>query len=131
MSDKPIIYYEVDPSKNPAMWPGVDISSKIAVSKVDVIFININAASDFRILRTGTNEDNHHALAQVAKHVAHGLYRLVSLNITEYSCVVVFSTEKMRSELMWKNGFPWDREEKPNEEAALKQEVEESHEEVR
>jgi hypothetical protein len=114
MSQKQAIYYTIDPSTNPATWPGSYTESEkpsgeIAISKVDVIFININAASDFRILRSGTDE-SHHAVTQVAKHIARGIYRLVSLNVSEYSCVVVFSTEKKRSELMWKNGFPWDIE---------------------
>jgi hypothetical protein len=82
------------------------------VSKVDVFFININTASDFTMLRTGTNENVQHALNHVMKHVARGLYRIVSLNASEYSCVVVMSTQKSRGKLMWKGGFPWDREER-------------------
>ncbi|KAI9147546.1 hypothetical protein HJFPF1_12572 [Paramyrothecium foliicola] len=115
------IYYTVDPSTNPSTWPGSGPSASgyIAVEKVDVIFVNINAGSDFRQLRTGTKHV-HHALMQVAKHVSRGLYQLVSLNISDYSCVVVFSTEKQRSELLWKNGFPWDRDDDPQPEIILK-----------
>ncbi len=78
-----------------------------------MIYININAGSDFTMLRTGTNESIDHAVLQVAKHVARGLYRIVSLNASDYSCVVVMSTQKPKDELMWKNGFPWDREDDP------------------
>ncbi|KAK1958551.1 hypothetical protein LY78DRAFT_726662 [Colletotrichum sublineola] len=101
--------YSVDPSTNPATWPGPDqVPNDTNISKVNVIFINIDAASDFQMLHTGTNK-HHHVLIQVAQHVARGLYRIVSLNITEYSCVVAMLTEKPRNELM-KNGFPWDDE---------------------
>ncbi|KAI1846008.1 hypothetical protein JX265_000933 [Neoarthrinium moseri] len=123
MSEKtPSVYYTVDPETNPSTWPGSSHEGpgNIDISKVDVIFININGASDFNILRTGTNKDIHHAVLQVAKHVARGLYRLVSLNASEYSCVVVMATEKQRDMLMWKNGFPWDTEEDPQPEVVLK-----------
>ncbi|KAJ6444885.1 hypothetical protein O9K51_03286 [Purpureocillium lavendulum] len=123
MSDRPPqINYTVDPSTNPATWPGPVPTSghHVDVSKVDVIYINVNGASDFTVLRTGTNEHVHHALTQVTKHIARGLYRVVSVNASEYSCVVVMSTEKPRDELMWKNGFPWDREADPQSEVVLK-----------
>jgi hypothetical protein len=124
MSDsniKPTIYYQVDPSKNPSTWPSSDPpSGYLDISKFDVFFININTASDFSILRTGTNESVQHALNQVMKHVARGLYRIISLNASEYSCIVVMSTTKSRGELMWKNGFPWDRDNDPQPEVVLK-----------
>ena len=88
---------------------GAGAGGFIDIPKVDVLFININTDSDFRILHTGTNENLQHALTQVTKHVARGLYRVVSLNASEYACHVVISTGKPREELMWKNGFPWDR----------------------
>ncbi|KAJ0164654.1 hypothetical protein CTA2_513 [Colletotrichum tanaceti] len=73
------ILYSVDLSANPdpVRWPD-QVSGYINISKVDVMFMNINTASDFRMLRTGTNEHVHLALMQVAKHVARGLYRVVS-----------------------------------------------------
>ncbi|KAK0609437.1 hypothetical protein B0T14DRAFT_531951 [Immersiella caudata] len=123
MSERPAIHYQVDPSKNPATWPEgakPQASGFLDISKVDVLFININGESDFKILRTGTNENVQFALTQVMKHVARGLYRIVSLNASEYSCVVVMSTEKQREDLMWKNGFPWDRDDDPQPEVTLK-----------
>lgn len=77
-------------------------------NRVDVIYLNINAGSDFRIFRTGTQGSVHTVIAQVAKHLENGLYRVVSLNASENSCVVVLSTERSREDLLWKNGFPWD-----------------------
>ncbi|KAF5024640.1 hypothetical protein F66182_3262 [Fusarium sp. NRRL 66182] len=121
MSSQTPIQYTVDPSTNPASWPGPESTSgHIDISKVDVVFININTDSDFRIVRTGTNEHVHHAVTQVTKHVARGLYRIVSMNVSDYSCVVVMSTERSRDELMWKNGFPWDIESDPQPEVVLK-----------
>lgn len=120
MPTQPPVYYTVDPSTNPVTWPGPDpATANIDISKVDVIFINTNGDSDFRMLRTGTNEDIDYAVRQVAKHMARGLYRIVSLNASAYSCVVAMSTEKQRSELLWKNGFPWDREDDPQPEVVL------------
>jgi hypothetical protein len=122
MSDKPAIFYHVDPSKNPASWPTSDppTSGYLGISKVDVLFVNVNGASNFTMLRTGTNENVQHALTQVMKHVARGLYRIVSLNASEYSCVVVMNTDKSRDELMWRSGFPWDKENDPQPEVVLK-----------
>jgi hypothetical protein len=80
--------------------------------EVDVWFINIHAGSDFRMMHTGTTSV-HKAITQVDKHVHRGLYSVVSMNATKHSCVVVFSTELSREELLWKNGFPWDIEEDP------------------
>lgn len=75
--------------------------------KVDVIFININLNSDVRTIRTGTNGSVHEALLAVAKHVEKGLYKFVSLQMSEYSCVMVMSTELSDAELSKeKNQFP-------------------------
>ncbi|KAF5006178.1 hypothetical protein FDECE_7419 [Fusarium decemcellulare] len=121
MSNQTPIQYIVDPSTNPASWPGPGSESDdTVIHKVDVIFININASSNFRIVRTGTNEHIHHAVTQVTKHVARGLYRIISMNVSEYSCVVVMSTEKSRDELIGKNGFPWDTERDPQPEVVLR-----------
>ncbi|KAF5723851.1 hypothetical protein FMUND_1459 [Fusarium mundagurra] len=121
-SSKIPVQYSVDLSTNPASWPDPNQPSSgfIDVSKVDVIFVNINAASDFHLLRTGTNESISYTITQVTKHVARGLYRIISMNASDYSCVVVLSTEKSRDELMWKNGFPWDKEDDPQPEVVLK-----------
>ncbi|KAF5565575.1 hypothetical protein FNAPI_1619 [Fusarium napiforme] len=121
-SSKIPVLYSVDLSTNPALWPDPNQPSSgfMDVKKVDVIFININAASNFRLLRTGTNESIGCAITQVTKHVARGLYQIVSMNASEYSCVVVLSTEKSRDELLGKNGFPWDNEDDPQPEVVLK-----------
>ncbi|SPJ85784.1 uncharacterized protein FTOL_11567 [Fusarium torulosum] len=119
MSDQTPIQYTVDPSTNPSTWPGSD-PTNINIWKVDVIYININGDSNFRIVRTGTNEHVHKAIIQVTKHIARGVYNIVSMNVSDYSCVVVMSTEKSRDELMFKNGFPWDRDNDPQPEVVLK-----------
>ena len=77
-------------------------------NNVDVIYININADSDFGTMRTGTDDSVHAALQQCAKHVQQGLYRIISVNASEHSFVVVMSTELSQKDLLWKNGFPWD-----------------------
>ncbi|KAF3760146.1 hypothetical protein M406DRAFT_269494 [Cryphonectria parasitica EP155] len=108
-SNREIVTYEVDPSKNPAAWGPGPVPKGMVIYKVDVIFININAGSDFTIMRTGTNESVHTAITQVTKHIARGFYRVVSLQASEYSCVVVVSTQKSQEDLERK-GFPWDVE---------------------
>ncbi|KAM0552660.1 hypothetical protein ACHAPJ_007757 [Fusarium lateritium] len=121
MSAQTPIQYIVNTSNNPSRWPGgSDQPESINVWKVDIVYININDNSNFRILRTGTNEHVHQAVIQVTKHIARGLYTIVSMNVSDYSCVVVMSTEKSRDELMFTNGFPWDRDNDPQPEVVLK-----------
>lgn len=102
--------YFIDPNTNPATWDGpisTDNGQFIIQPKVDVIFININLNSDVRTIRTGTNGSVHEALIAVAKHVEKGLYKIVSLQMSEYSCVVVMSTELSDAELgKEENHFP-------------------------
>lgn len=123
-SSAPAIFYEVDPSTNPATWPGsipeAGSGTHSQVDKVEVIYVNLDDRSSFRLLQTGTNEPVQHAITQVMKHVARGLYRIISLQASQYSCIVVMKTEKSRDELMWKNGFPWDRVDDPQEPVVLK-----------
>lgn len=102
--------YFIDPNTNPATWDG-PISTEngqfVLHPKVDVIFMNINLNSDVRIIRTGTNGSVHEALLAVAKHVEKGLYKIVSLQMSEYSCVVVMETQLMDAELVKdENQFP-------------------------
>ncbi|KAL4728708.1 hypothetical protein ACLX1H_003107 [Fusarium chlamydosporum] len=80
MSDQNRIQYIADPSTNPSTWPGSDPDGFPSVWRVDVIYININSDSGFRIIRTGTNEHIHQAVIQVTKHIARGLYDIVSMN---------------------------------------------------
>ncbi|KAL0933447.1 uncharacterized protein CTRU02_212410 [Colletotrichum truncatum] len=114
------VLYSVDLSSNPDpdRWPG-SVSGFIDISKVDVLFVNINGATDFNMLRTGTNESLDQVLKQVTRHVNRGLYRIVNLSMTEFSCVVVLFTEKSRSDLVWKNGFPWDQKQDVQPEVTL------------
>lgn len=102
--------YFIDPNTNPATWDGpisTDNGQFVIHPKVDVIFMNINLNSDMRTIRTGTNGSVHEALLAVAKHVEKGLYKVVSLQMSEYSCVVVISTELSDAELgKEENQFP-------------------------
>ncbi|CAF3456994.1 unnamed protein product [Fusarium graminearum] len=120
MSDRTAIHYTVDPSTNPSTWPGSDPTGSTVIWKVDVIYINMHGDSNFRTLRTGTNEHVNQAVIQVTKHIARGLYDIVSMNVSDYSCVVVMSTERSKDELLFKNGFPWDRQDDPQPEVVLK-----------
>ncbi|KAG4273140.1 hypothetical protein FPRO04_09977 [Fusarium proliferatum] len=113
------VYYTVDPSTNPSSWPPPAPEFGTIINRVDVTFININGDSNFTILRTGTNEHVHHAVTQVTKHIARGLYRIISMNVSEYSCVVVMSSEKSKEELLFRNGFPWDRPNDPQPDVVL------------
>lgn len=67
--------------------------------KLEVICININLNSGVRTISTGTNGSVHDALVAVAKHVEKRLHKIVSLQMSEYSCVVVMSTELSDGEL--------------------------------
>lgn len=115
----------VDISSTPSAWGPVAEGGQeapprfMAARRFDVIFSNINAASDFTLLRDGTDESAHYVLNQVTKHVARGLYRIVSLQLTEHSCAVLLSTIKSYDELE-RQGFPWDRADDPQPEVVLK-----------
>lgn len=116
----PAVHYTVDPSTNPALWPPpAPDTDGVFIYRVDVIFVNVNGESNLRILRTGTNEHVHHVVMQVTKHIARGIYRIVSMTVSEYSCVVVMETEKSMEELR-SHGFPWDRESNPQPEVVLR-----------
>jgi hypothetical protein len=91
-----------------------------AIDNVDVIFTNINYGSDFRGIRSGTDKSIEDAILQIAKHISRGLYKVVSLNASEHMLAVIISTELSRDELMFKNGFPWDRENDPQPDVVLK-----------
>lgn len=123
MANPALTHSAIDISQTPEAWgPTADGEAApkfMAARRVDVIFSNINAASDFTVIRDGTDEPVHHALMQVTKHVARGLYRIVSLQLSEHSCVVVLSTDKSYAELESK-GFPWDRADDPQPEVVLK-----------
>ncbi|QGI76994.1 hypothetical protein CEK25_001900 [Fusarium fujikuroi] len=81
MADQNRVIYTVDPSTSPASWPpGQAPEFGMMIYRVEVIYINLQGDSDFRTLRTGTNEHIHHAVIQVTKHIARGLYRIVSMN---------------------------------------------------
>ncbi|KAH7240717.1 uncharacterized protein BKA55DRAFT_692960 [Fusarium redolens] len=97
MAHQPAVHYTVDPSTNPSSWPSpAPEFGNAIINRVDVVFININGDSNFRILRTGTNQHVHHAVTQATKHIARCLYRIVNMNVSDYSCVVVMSTEKRK-----------------------------------
>lgn len=109
---RPIFEYSIDTSVHPSNWPG-STARYISVHKVDVIFVNINYESNFRITRTGTHDSVKEVIVQVTEHLLRGLYSRVSLNASDHSCVVVMSTDKPQEEFTWKNGFPWDTEINP------------------
>ncbi|KAI3556780.1 hypothetical protein CABS01_09708 [Colletotrichum abscissum] len=95
----PVLYHvNLSTHSDPIRWPN-ETTGYIDISKVDIIYVNVNGDSDFHMLRTGTNEHVHHVVTQVTKHLVRGIYHLISLNATEHSCVVVISTRKKRSEL--------------------------------
>ncbi|KAH7219754.1 hypothetical protein DER44DRAFT_805599 [Fusarium oxysporum] len=103
MANQNRVIYTVDPSTNPASWPpGQAPEFGTAIYRVDVTYINLNRDSDFRTLRTGTNS----------------LYRIVSMNVGEYQCIVVMETEKSTDDLM-SHGFPWDRNADPQSNVIL------------
>jgi hypothetical protein len=76
---------------------------------VDVFIIKINVASNFGIRRHALNNVTvHNAIFSVAKHIRKGLYRLVSLNASERSCVMVISTTFQNDDPTWKEKYKGD-----------------------
>lgn len=93
---KPIIsnHQQRNPAQN---FPGFDL-----------IYHNMCADSDFITFRAGadpyaTIED---AIKDVARHIATGLYEIISISGSKHSLVVVMGTELSKAEL-WGRGFPY------------------------
>lgn len=112
--------YWVDPYTNPSTWNGVvpQPGKYRAAYKVEVCFVNVGQGS-LRGLHTGRNDSVHEALKAVIKHVARGFYRIVSLQMSEYSCVAVMKSD-MSNEEMDKISFPWGREVDPDNVVTLR-----------
>ena len=73
---------------------------------LDLVFINLNAESDFRISRTNGSSSVEKAIARIHGWIQAGCFKIVSLNASEHSCVLVMSTNLSRAELREKN-FPY------------------------
>lgn len=73
---------------------------------MDVIFHNMNSASDFTTVRSGGEGSVDDILLEVATHVKDGCYKIVSISASKHSFVVVCSTELSKAEL-WLKGFPF------------------------
>lgn len=113
--------YWVDPNTNPSTWASGEVPEPgkyQAEYKVDVRFINIGSGS-FQGLSTGRNDSVHVVLLAVAKHVARGFYNVVSLQMSEYSCVVVMRSD-MSIEEAERVGFPWGKKDDPANVVTLK-----------
>lgn len=112
--------YWVDPNTNPSTWNGVvpQPGKYMAAYKVECIFLNVGQGS-FRGLHTGRNDSVHEALMAVAKHVARGFYKIVSLQMSEYSCVVVMNSDMSDTEVD-SVLFPWGSEDDPDNVITLK-----------
>lgn len=76
--------------------------------QLDVIYINLNAASDFIMSHGNSSGTLEEELATIHQHVQDGCYKIVSINGSEHSCVLVMSTELSKAQLREK-GFPFPR----------------------
>jgi len=74
--------------------------------KLDRIYINLNADSDFRIWRVNSHATIDEEVATIHQYVQAGFFRIISLNASERSCFLVMSTSLTRAELREK-GFPF------------------------
>ena len=73
---------------------------------IDLIYHNMHAGSDFRTFRASSNHSLKSHIATIVKHVADDCYTVISMNISTYSVVVVFSTPLSKADLREK-GFPF------------------------
>ncbi|CZR66556.1 uncharacterized protein PAC_16457 [Phialocephala subalpina] len=76
------------------------------VNNLDITYHNMNASSDFRTLRIGSNGSVEDVLLQVARHVENGCFKIVSISASKHWFVVVMSTELGTDELHAR-GCPW------------------------
>jgi hypothetical protein len=66
---------------------------------VDVIWINMDSRSNFRIIRSSFPGPMDKVFLQIADHVRRGLYLLVSVSASAYSFAVICKTEKTQGEI--------------------------------
>ncbi|KAK0099306.1 hypothetical protein ONS95_006332 [Cadophora gregata] len=81
-------------------------ASQPTTPPIDIIYHNMHAGSDFITFRASSNHSLKSNIATVAKHVADDCYTVISMNVSTYSVVVVFSTPLSKAELREK-GFPF------------------------
>lgn len=69
---------------------------------VDVIWHNVYAGddSDWSTMRKAYESEIDQMIQMVGKHVAQGLYSIISLNATKHSLTVNCACEKMKSEVL-------------------------------
>jgi hypothetical protein len=60
---------------------------------IDFIWHNMNTASNARTVRGPKHMTIDRLFVAVAKHIEQGLYKLISVNATEYAMVIVCSSE--------------------------------------
>lgn len=79
---------------------------EFSLEHFDRIYINLHAASDFRIRRTRRSQPTalEDEIAELAQHVKNGCFKVVSINGSQHSCVVVVTTPLSGEELV-KKGF--------------------------
>jgi hypothetical protein len=85
------------------------------VTNTVLVLININYGSDFRTVRAGTEESVGPALLHVPR----------ALQDRERECKQTlvrrcYIDRNVRDELIFKNGFPWEREDGPQPEVVLR-----------
>lgn len=76
--------------------------------QLDVVYINLNASSDWLMSRANGSGTIEEELELIHQHVQDGCYKIVSLNASERSCVLVMSTELSKAQLREK-GFPFPK----------------------
>jgi hypothetical protein len=82
------------------------VANRLITPAIDIIYHNMHAGSDFRTSRGSSTDSLKSNIAVVAKHIKDDCYTVISINISTYSIVVVFSTSLSKAELREK-GFPF------------------------
>ncbi len=73
---------------------------------IDIIYHNMHAGSDFQTFRAAGKGPVEEVLLQVAQHVKNECYKIISINASKHSFVVVMTTELSR-EVLEARGFPF------------------------
>ena len=66
---------------------------------IDLIFHNMNSTVDWTTSRKWHPGPIDRLLLQITEHVKEGLYSIVGLNASKYSCIVVVDSNKTSEEL--------------------------------
>lgn len=89
----------VPSTTTPGEWVLPDGRTTYGPPTIDVIFMNIDPTSDFRTIRKPWYGTVAQMISEIAKAANENVYRIINLNASTYSVVLVVQTTKSSAEI--------------------------------